>query len=392
MLNRNYVPVEKYNLNNVTEEEWLKLRTTGIGGSDCSAIMGYSPFTTKYDLFMQKTGHTPVEEFSDQMILDAGHKLENLVAQAYLFIMNRDAEGKEDAPKCRLISKKVMYQHPLHPVMQADVDRFIELTHPDGSKELKILEIKTTSNYNTDKWFKDGEEIVPPEYELQGRHYMSVMNIEKTDFVCLFCTQELRFMASIWNGDDVTIPDDVFVEYMDRFILPNIFIRHINRDDDKEEKIIHAEENFWNEYVSKNIAPPIDEVGDKAVEGVLKYREINDTENEEETLEKNEIIDNSVNQYFNLISVKQSLNSQIKNIDDMIRTHEANMINALSSDKAKYELEDGRVIHFEMKPSRKTSFSVKSKDLPKLKEQYPEAYEKFVSKTEYSKKLNAKLG
>ena len=392
MLNRNYVPVEKYNLNNVTEEEWLKLRTTGIGGSDCSAIMVCSPFTTKYDLFMQKTGHTPVEEFSDQMILDAGHKLENLVAQAYLFIMNRDAEGKEDAPKCRLISKKVMYQHPLHPVMQADVDRFIELTHPDGSKELKILEIKTTSNYNTDKWFKDGEEIVPPEYELQGRHYMSVMNIEKTDFVCLFCTQELRFMASIWNGDDVTIPDDVFVEYMDRFILPNFFIRHINRDDDKEEKIIHAEENFWNEYVSKNIAPPIDEVGDKAVEGVLKYREINDTENEEETLEKNEIIDNSVNQYFNLISVKQSLNSQIKNIDDMIRTHEANMINALSSDKAKYELEDGRVIHFEMKPSRKTSFSVKSKDLPKLKEQYPEAYEKFVSKTEYSKKLNVKLG
>lgn len=392
MLNRNYVPVEKYNLNNVTEEEWLKLRTTGIGGSDCSAIMGCSPFTTKYDLFMQKTGHTPVEKFSDQMILDAGHKLENLVAQAYLFIMNRDAEGNEDAPKCRLISKKVMYQHPLHPVMQADVDRFIELTHPDGSKELKILEIKTTSNYNIDKWYKDGEEIVPPEYELQGVHYMSVMNIEKTDFVCLFCTQELRFMASIWNGDDVTIPDDVFVEYMDRFILPNIVIRHITRDDDKEEQIINSEETFWNEYVSKNVAPPIDEVGDKAVEGVLKYREINDTENEEETLKKNEIIDNSVNQYFNLISVKQSLNSQIKNIDDMIRTHEANMINALSSDKAKYELEDGRVIHFEMKPSRKTSFSVKSKDLPKLKEQYPEVYKKFVSKTEYCKKLNVKLG
>lgn len=392
MLNRNYVPVEKYNLNNVTEEEWLKLRTTGIGGSDCSAIMGCSPFTTKYDLFMQKTGHTPVEKFSDQMILDAGHKLENLVAQAYLFIMNRDAEGKEDAPKCRLISKKVMYQHPLHPVMQADVDRFIELTHPDGSKELKILEIKTTSNYNIDKWFKDGEEIVPPEYDLQGRHYMSVMNIEKTDFVCLFCTQELRFMASIWNGDDVTIPDDVFVEYMDRFIIPNIVIRHITRDDDKEEQIINSEETFWKEYVSKNVAPPIDEVGDKAVECVLKYREINDTENEEETLEKNEIIDNSVNQYFNLISAKKSLNSQIKNIDDMIKTHEANMINALSSDKAKYELEDGRVIHFEMKPSRKTSFSVKSKDLPKLKEQYPEAYEKFVSKTEYCKKLNVKLG
>lgn len=391
MLNRNYVPVEKYNLNNVTEEEWLKLRTTGIGGSDCSAIMGCSPFTTKYDLFMQKTGHTPVEEFSDQMILDAGHKLENLVAQAYLFIMNRDAEGKEDAPKCRLISKKVMYQHPLHPVMQADVDRFIELTHPDGSKELEILEIKITSSYNTDKWFKDGEEIVPPEYELQGRHYMSVMNIEKTDFVCLFCTQELRFMASIWNGDNVTIPDDVFVEYMERFIIPNIVIRHITRDDKKEEEIINAEENFWNEYVSKNIEPPIDEVGDKAVEGVLKYREINDRE-DEETLEKNEIIDNSVNQYFNLISAKKSLNSQIKNIDDMIKTYEANMINALSSDKAKYELEDGRVIHFEMKPSRKTSFSVKSKDLPKLKEQYPEAYEKFVSKTEYSKKLNVKLG
>lgn len=391
MLDKNYTPKKKYDLKNVSEKEWLMLRTTGIGGSDCSAIMGCSPFTSKYDMYMQKTGHTAVQRFSDQMILDAGHKLENLVAQAYLYMMNSDAEGNENKPTCRLITKKVMYQHPLHPVMQADVDRFVEITHSDRSKEIRILEIKTTSEHNRDKWF----ETVPREYEMQGRHYMSVMNIDRTDFICLFCTQEMRFMASIWNGDDVTIPDNVFAEYMERFIIPNIVIRHIDRDEEIEEKIISAEEDFWNNYVLKGIAPPIDEEGDKAVNGVLKYRVPKEQDEEIAIFEVEHSgeIDNAVNQYINLINTKRSLNAQIKSIDDAIKTHEANMIFALSdNDKGSYQLDDGRTVYLEMKPSRKTSFSIKTKDLPKLKEQYPEVYDKFVSKTEYAKKLNVKLG
>lgn len=58
--------------------------------------------------------------------------------------------------------------------MLADIDYFIRL--PNG--KTAILEIKTT-NYNAkDHWWCDGQEIVPVNYEIQGRHYMCVMNMD----------------------------------------------------------------------------------------------------------------------------------------------------------------------------------------------------------------------
>ena len=48
-------------------------------------------------------------------------------------------------------------------------------------------EIKTT-NYNAkDKWWHNGEEIVPVYYEAQGRHYMAVMGIDRV------------YLLSVWQ-------------------------------------------------------------------------------------------------------------------------------------------------------------------------------------------------
>lgn len=70
--------------------------------------------------------------------------------------------------------------------MPADLDYLVEL--PDGSTA--ILEIKTT-NYNAkDKWWYNGEEIVPVYYEAQGRHYMAVMGIDRVYFCCLYGNNE----------------------------------------------------------------------------------------------------------------------------------------------------------------------------------------------------------
>lgn len=56
--------------------------------------------------------------------------------------------------------------------------------------KLAILEIKTT-NYNAkDHWWCDGQEIVPVNYEIQGRHYMCVMNMDEVYFCCLYGNNE----------------------------------------------------------------------------------------------------------------------------------------------------------------------------------------------------------
>ena len=40
----------------MSREEWLKVRTQGIGGSDVSVIAGINPYRSVYQLWLEKTG------------------------------------------------------------------------------------------------------------------------------------------------------------------------------------------------------------------------------------------------------------------------------------------------------------------------------------------------
>lgn len=159
-LNLNYQPTALVDTSTLTEEEWLAWRKKGIGGSDVAAALNLSPYKTARELYYDKIGVEPVIALPDRSItFTIGHLLEEVVAQIFArktgFAVFRD---------------QTMYQHPLFPFMLADVDRF--LTLPNGEKA--ILECKT-AHFNTQYLWANG--CVPRHYELQVRHYMSVMNI-----------------------------------------------------------------------------------------------------------------------------------------------------------------------------------------------------------------------
>ena len=122
--------------------------------------------------------------------------------------------------KCSVIRKD--------PFMLADIDYFVVL--PSG--EIALLEIKTT-NYNAkDHWWKDGKEVVPINYEAQGRHYMCATNLNHVFYCCLYGNSE-----------------------------EEVIIRHIERDLAYEAEMIAVESEFWNEYVLKRRPPPYTEDG-----------------------------------------------------------------------------------------------------------------------------------
>jgi predicted phage-related endonuclease len=50
-----YAPIVIVDTTGISEEQWLEYRRTGIGGSDVSAVMGVSPFTTARDLYYGAT-------------------------------------------------------------------------------------------------------------------------------------------------------------------------------------------------------------------------------------------------------------------------------------------------------------------------------------------------
>ena len=159
----------------LSREEWLAYRRQGIGGSDAAAVLGISPFRTGVNLYYDKLGQPVEDDEQNWVAKEVGTLLEDLVARIFA-----KKTGLEVCPM------PVMFQHPDHPWMLADVDRLVKLA--DGSTA--ILECKTT-NYNArDKWEYDGKPIVPQYYEAQGRHYMAVMNLNRVYFCCLYGNSE----------------------------------------------------------------------------------------------------------------------------------------------------------------------------------------------------------
>lgn len=171
-----YEPLVLVDTADLPEEEWLEYRRRGIGGSDAAAILGVSPFATARDLYYDKLKVVSYEDGESNWVQKkVGHLLEDLVAE--IFHVKTGFE---------IYQVKKMFYHPVYTYMLADIDYFIRL--PNG--KTAILEIKTT-NYNAkDHWWCDGQEIVPVNYEIQGRHYMCVMNMDEVYFCCLYGNNE----------------------------------------------------------------------------------------------------------------------------------------------------------------------------------------------------------
>ena len=142
---------EKIFTGNLSREEWLRLRKTGIGGSDAGAVLGLNPYSNAMKVFYDKTSEE-IEE-TDNESARQGRDLENYVAERFV-----------EAIGLKVRRSNYMFRNREHTFMIADVDRLI--VGEDAG-----LECKTCSAYGADKW-KDGE--VPLHYMIQCYHYMAV--------------------------------------------------------------------------------------------------------------------------------------------------------------------------------------------------------------------------
>lgn len=225
-LELNYEAEVVVDTSNITEEEWLKYRFQGIGGSDAAAVLGISKYKTARDLYFEKIGRKPdIEENNNWVTLEVGKRLEDLVAQIF---------AKKTG--FRIWQEKKMLRHPLFPFMLADTDYLFETN--DGT--IGILECKTSNVYSKDKWDSGS---VPYNYEIQCRHYMAVKNVDLAYIACLYGNTENDFVY-----------------------------QRIDRDLDFEEDMIIQQKEFWNEYVLKQQEPPLQGEGDLVLKSLQRYK------------------------------------------------------------------------------------------------------------------------
>ena len=72
----------------MSREEWLRMRKTGIGGSDAGAICGLNPYASAMSVFYDKT--TEELDLEDNESMRQGRDLEDYVARRFC-----EATGKK---------------------------------------------------------------------------------------------------------------------------------------------------------------------------------------------------------------------------------------------------------------------------------------------------------
>lgn len=194
-------------------EEWLKLRSKYIGGSDAAAVVGLNPFSSPYALWAEKTGKAP--GFEGNLATEVGTYLEEFVAQKF---------AKETGKKVRKCNASFLNSQ--YPFAIANIDR--EIVGEDAG-----LEIKTTDSLNL-KRFKGGD--YPANYYAQMVHYMAVTGKQKWYLAVLIGNKEFLWFT-------------------------------LERDEAEIAALMAAERDFW-ELVKTDTPPTID--GLKATTEAIK--------------------------------------------------------------------------------------------------------------------------
>jgi len=197
----------------MSREDWLKERQKGIGGSDASAILGFNPWKSPFELYIEKTSDT-VQEIDNEAI-HWGNVLEDVVAEEF---------SRRTGKKVR--RRNQIFKHQKHDWMIANIDR-------DVVGERVLLECKTTNAFAADQW--EGDQI-PPAYMCQVQHYMAVLDYEKAYIAVLIGGQKY-----VW--------------------------KEIERDDEFIELMIQHEKDFWENHVLAGVPPEID--GSKSASELL---------------------------------------------------------------------------------------------------------------------------
>ena len=331
---KTYEPRVLVDTSNLSREAWPEYRRLGIGGSDAAAILGISPFRTARDLYYDKLNIVTADSEENWVAKEVGNLLEPLVAKIFA-----------QKTGLKVFQRKCMFQHPHYPWMLADLDYLTEL--PDG--RTAIVEIKTT-NYNArDNWWYNGEEIVPIYYESQARHYMSVMNIDRTYFCCLY-----------GNNED------------------QVIIRHLDRDMDYEEELIALEQTFWNDHVVAQVPPPYTEDGELILESLRRQYGASERDAQPATFAETQFV--QIMEYLDLQAEKSELDASLKKIKGKMERLKALLVEAMGkSSQATYmDMDGGYKVTFQ--PSRKHVISKEA--MERMKEVHPDIYQQYVSVSE----------
>ena len=188
------------NTEGMSNEEWLKWRKKGLGGSDIAAILGISKWSSAIDIWLQKTNQK-FDETIENEAMTWGKILEPVIREQF-----KQRTGK------KVVEVHSILQNEEYRFMLADLDGLTE----DENGAPAILEIKCVSEYKRSEWDNDQ---IPYYYMTKVMHYLAVTGLDTAYLVALVGCNSM-------------------------------IIREVKADQEMIAMLVACEKNFWDKVVN----------------------------------------------------------------------------------------------------------------------------------------------
>ncbi len=154
----------------MTREDWLGYRHTGLGASEVGAVLGLDDYLSSLELYYYKIGDAPRLDI-ESMAAFMGRELEDMIAKLWQYwdgnheTLVDNFRADRVVRKCRRINAFV--RNPAYPWLYVSLDRIINKHH---GREEGTLELKTLGYFEADKWVGG----LPPKHITQVNTQMAV--------------------------------------------------------------------------------------------------------------------------------------------------------------------------------------------------------------------------
>jgi putative phage-type endonuclease len=171
---------------------WHAARARGIGGSEIAAVLGLSPFESRFSLWHRKKGLAAPTAQNDVMYW--GTRLEAVIRDEFTL------RHADDLPAVRTVGT---WRH---------VERPWQIANPDGRLVDELYEGKTA--YNDDGWGEPGTDEIPVYYRTQVLWYLDVFGLKRCHVAVLISGSDYREYVVEHAADEVAIMLDAAAEFL----------------------------------------------------------------------------------------------------------------------------------------------------------------------------------
>lgn len=300
----------------VSQEDWHKLRSKGIGGSDIGAILGVNKYRSLVDVYLDKIEGKKVE---DNNAMFWGRVLEPIIRAEF-------QKKHSEEYQTYLVPYSLKYG-----VLRANVDGLI---YNNNTQKWGVLEIKTANQFTTKEW-SDG--VVPQSYYAQVMHYLTVTGLDYAIIVVLIGGSDYREFYIERNEDEVKAIKEVAEDFWGTYIIPQKIPAPDGSDayTEYQKELLAKYETFSNRV---ELDDDMNKLLDESEEKKQQIKELEKEVKETEQKIMNIIIDNQADlAESEKYKVKLVTQNRTK-VDPKFKTEQKELINKYKEIEEKYRI------------------------------------------------------